>query len=237
MQAVERLPHDEPDGAAPMQIMVGAKPWAYLQSGPADGPAIVLVHGFGGDLRDWSATVPELARRARVIVVDLPGHGGSSKESDFHCINDLARRLACFVDAIGVERAHLVGHCVGGAVVALMALGRPGLCESLTLIAPIGLGDEIDAACLSGRGGDAQRSIHAAMAIGDRQRLSLLPDLVKLDVPVRVIWGAQDSIVPAAHAGGLPSHFRIHVLPEAGHMVHMERAKEVNAILAEVFET
>jgi pyruvate dehydrogenase E2 component (dihydrolipoamide acetyltransferase) len=213
--------------------LVGAKPWTYVERGPTDGPAMVLVHGFGGDLGDWSATVPALEGIARIIVVDLPGHGGSSKAVDFQCIDDLARRLAGFLDAIGVERAHLVGHCLGGGIIALMALARPGLCESLTLIAPVGLGDEIDAEHWSGCGTEALRSIRDAMASGGNQRVSLLPELVRLDVPVRIIWGAEDRIVPAAHAGGLPSHFKVNVFDGAGHMVHRERAKEVNAILAE----
>ena len=77
----------------------------------------------------------------------------------------------------------------------------------------------------------ALKSIATALAEGGRQRVSLLPDLAGLRAPVTVIWGSADRIVPSTHAGGLPSSFAIHVIDGAGHMVHMERAKEVNAIL------
>ena len=77
----------------------------------------------------------------------------------------------------------------------------------------------------------ALTAIRDAMADRERQRVSLLPDLAGLRAPITVIWGSEDRIVPATHAGGLPSSVSVTVLDGAGHMVHMERAKEVNAIL------
>ena len=52
-------------------------------------------------------------------------------------------------------------------------------------------------------------------------------------LPVQVIWGALDQIIPASHAVGLPENVKTHVLPGAGHMPHMERAADVNRILLE----
>jgi len=258
----------------PKRVEVLGTVWNYLELGPADAPAVVLVHGFGGDLNQWMFTWPALEGAARVIVVDLPGHGASGKQVAPRSIDELARALLAFLDTIGIDRAHLVGHSLGGAIVGLAALARPAVPLSLTLIAAAGLGDEIDAGHIAAfvtaeRRKDVQAlvarlfadqamvsrdlvegllrykridgvtralsSICDAMIEEGRQRASLLPNLVKLDAPVRVIWGAEDLIIPSVHAGGLPSSFRVHVLDGAGHMVHMERAKDVNAILAEVF--
>ena len=66
---------------------------------------------------------------------------------------------------------------------------------------------------------------------GGRQALELTARLDELRVPVQVIWGRQDQIIPATHAQGLPSSVPVHVFDDAGHMVHMEKAAEVNELI------
>jgi len=68
------------------------------------------------------------------------------------------------------------------------------------------------------------------------QALVLRDQLAGLDIAVQVIWGAEDRIIPASHAQALPEAVRVSVLQGAGHMVHMEKAAEVNALIAEVLE-
>jgi len=63
-----------------------------------------------------------------------------------------------------------------------------------------------------------------------RQSVNLAPRLVELTMPVQVIWGEKDQIIPAAHAKARPAA-AVHLIPEAAHMVHMERADEVNALI------
>ena len=63
---------------------------------------------------------------------------------------------------------------------------------------------------------------------GGRQALELTGRLGELTVPVQVIWGRQDQILPVSHAEGLPASVPVTVLDDAGHMVHMEKAAEVN---------
>jgi pyruvate dehydrogenase E2 component (dihydrolipoamide acetyltransferase) len=63
---------------------------------------------------------------------------------------------------------------------------------------------------------------------GGRQALELTGRLAELTVPVQVIWGRKDQILPASHAEGLPAGVSVVVLDDAGHMVHMEKAAEVN---------
>jgi pyruvate dehydrogenase E2 component (dihydrolipoamide acetyltransferase) len=257
-------------GPTPKQITAAGQTWNYLDIGNPTGPVVVLVHGFGGDLNNWMFTWPALEGTARIIAVDLPGHGASGKQIEVRNIDELARKLLALLDALAIETVHLVGHSLGGAVVGLAALARPSLVASLTLIASAGLGEEIDGDYLAGfvaaeRRKDLQAvvvklfadqslvsrdliegllrfkrldgvaaalaAIRIAMADGGRQRVSLLPDLARLRAPITVIWGAADQIIPATHASGLPSSVAVRVIDGAGHMVHMERAKEVNAIL------
>ena len=66
---------------------------------------------------------------------------------------------------------------------------------------------------------------------GGRQTLQLTGRLGELTVPVQVIWGRQDRIIPVSHSEDLPSRVQVHVFDDAGHMVHMEKAAEVNQLI------
>ena len=76
---------------------------------------MVLIHGFGGDLNNWLFTQPALAETHRVIALDLPGHGGSSKDVGAGDLATFSRKLAAFLDVLDIPTAHLVGHSLGGA--------------------------------------------------------------------------------------------------------------------------
>lgn len=81
----------------------------------------------------------------------------------------------------------------------------------------------------AGRGDLA--SLSANFANG-RQTEMLTDRIAGIEGPVQVIWGAEDRIIPARHAEGLPPSVAVHIVPGAGHMPHMERAAEVNRLLA-----
>lgn len=121
----------------------------YARRGEGD-ETVVLVHGFGGDLDNWLFNLDALAAKAQVIALDLPGHGQSSKALPEEGLTGLARSLGGFLDALAVERAHLVGHSLGGALAGLLAAEAPQRVASLTLIASAGLGPEINADYLAG---------------------------------------------------------------------------------------
>ena len=88
----------------------------YYALGPADGPAVVLVHGLGGRAEDWANLAPQLARPAiRVYLPDLPGYGESEKPTDFsYSVSDEARIVTGFFDALGLKQVDLGGWSMGG---------------------------------------------------------------------------------------------------------------------------
>jgi pyruvate dehydrogenase E2 component (dihydrolipoamide acetyltransferase) len=106
------------------------------RAGPAEGTPVVLIHGYSGDLNNWLFNVEALAAKAPVIAVDLPGHGGSSKDVGDGALATLAAEVGDALAALGVTQAHLVGHSLGAAVAARLAADKAGLAKSLTLIAP-----------------------------------------------------------------------------------------------------
>ena len=69
----------ESSGPAPEVIVLQEKSLRYLKRGEGE-EAVVLIHGFGGDLNNWLFNHEELAGNRRVYALDLPGHGGSSKQ-------------------------------------------------------------------------------------------------------------------------------------------------------------
>jgi pimeloyl-ACP methyl ester carboxylesterase len=104
----------------------------YLEEGW--GPATVLVHGLGGFAESWRYNIPELARHGRVIALDLPGFGSSGKPRRAYTLDFLAQALDGLLRALGVDTVRLVGHSLGGAVVARFALEHPGRVERLAFL-------------------------------------------------------------------------------------------------------
>ncbi|MBS0408592.1 MAG: acetoin dehydrogenase dihydrolipoyllysine-residue acetyltransferase subunit, partial [Proteobacteria bacterium] len=117
-------------------VEAGGRTIRLGRAGPEAGAPVVLIHGYAGDLNNWQFNVEALAAKAPVIAIDLPGHGGSSKDVGDASLSGLAEAVGGALDASGVTAAHLVGHSLGGAVAARLAADRPELARSLTLICP-----------------------------------------------------------------------------------------------------
>ncbi len=115
------------------------------------GKPIVLLHGFTADSQSWAPLEKALGPTAPLLRLDLPGHGKSPKRQ-VNSFQDLARMVVeAFDDATrDSEAVHLVGHSLGAALALALADIRARRIASLTLIAPAGLGPEIDAAALNG---------------------------------------------------------------------------------------
>src|SRR5262249_56698776 len=124
-------------------VSVGGRSLRYVRYGEGDDETVVLVHGFGGDLLTWLFVAEPLARGRVVYAVDLPGHGGSSKDVGDGTVDAFAAALGAFLDALGIEHAHLVGHSLGGAIAVTYASGRPERVRSLVLGASVGFGEEL----------------------------------------------------------------------------------------------
>jgi pyruvate dehydrogenase E2 component (dihydrolipoamide acetyltransferase) len=77
----------------------------------------------------------------------------------------------------------------------------------------------------------ALRTVADANFAGGSQRFSLRDRLGEIGVPVQIVWGEADRILPVAHAEGLPSSIAVVRVPGAGHLVHMEKAAEVNDVI------
>ncbi|WP_248323815.1 MULTISPECIES: acetoin dehydrogenase dihydrolipoyllysine-residue acetyltransferase subunit [unclassified Caballeronia] len=124
--------------------------YASRGSDDASRAAVLFIHGFGGDLDNWLFNLDALAEKHRVFALDLPGHGQSTPKVPGTSLADLAGFVGKFMDAVGLERAHLVGHSMGGGIAAQMAVDQPKRVQSVALISPAGFGEEVNNAYTEG---------------------------------------------------------------------------------------
>lgn len=100
-----------------------------------DGPlTVVLTHGLAAGEAVWSAQVPALAARHRVLTWDLRGHGRSAPNPGPCAIADLAGDLRTVLDAADIDRAVILGHSAGGVVAMRFALDHPDRTAGLVLV-------------------------------------------------------------------------------------------------------
>jgi len=108
----------------------------YLDRGT--GPVVVLVHGLGGNLRNFSGLVDKLAATCRVVAVDRPGSGYSTMISGEHpTLRAQATIIARFLHRLSLDRPLLVGHSLGGALALALALDHPHCVRALVLISTL----------------------------------------------------------------------------------------------------
>jgi pyruvate dehydrogenase E2 component (dihydrolipoamide acetyltransferase) len=263
---------EEDSTLAPREIEAGGKRLRVLELGGGDATPVVLVHGFGADLNTWMFTQPVLAESRRAVALDLPGHGGSTKALDAAVDgSSFAADIDRALGVLGIERAHLVGHSMGGAIALHFAMWQPDRVASLTLIASAELGPEINGAFIDGfvraqRRREMQevltllvhdpalvsrqmvedvlryRRLDGVQAALERlaqewfpngvQRVGNAELAVNLPMPVQIIWGRDDRIIPLAHAEALAGKLPVHILDGVGHLPHMEKVGEVNRLIA-----
>ncbi|RTM11069.1 MAG: acetoin dehydrogenase dihydrolipoyllysine-residue acetyltransferase subunit [Hyphomicrobiales bacterium] len=238
-----------------------------------DGPGtLVALHGFASDHNAWRGLLAAGRPRARMLAVDLPGHGRSSRAvpADLDAICALVEQR---LTAEGIDEATFVGHSFGAAVAARLASRGLVRINSLLLVSPAGLGPEIrhqfvkdfvaarqpasilpwlhelvfDPSLISEtfiRSVVEQRrddELSRALAgLAERyfcdgtQTFSIRPDLERLRIPVRIIFGLQDRIIPFAHCHSLPGRVGLHAFQQCGHLPYLEQPELTLSIVNEM---
>ncbi len=245
----------------------------YMAIGSDDSEPILFVHGFGGGFDNWMLNQEALSEDFRTYAIDLPGHGGSTKQVGDGELATLTDMLHSFMSVMKIERAHLVGHSMGGGIALDLATRYPSQVASLSLIAPVGFGPDINMEYIDGFITQTRaRKLRAVIELLVDDPTGISPDMIEeiikykrldgvgpalellrdkimpsgqqaaelkdrledLVAPTQIIWGRNDRIIPASHADGLPDRFKIQIYDDTGHMPHMERANEVNALISAI---
>lgn len=190
---------------------VGPATIAYQVAGT--GPPIVLVHGLSGSSRWWVRNIRPLAERFRVHAVDLIGFGSSRRGYRF-VLSEAADYLARWMQQIGLEGAGLVGHSMGGYIVAELAADHPDRVARLVLVDAAALpfdrsipfhGLSMIGELRSVRPSFLPTLLYDALragpwtlwsAAGELLRADLRPKLERIAAPALVVWGEHDTLVP-----------------------------------------
>ncbi|MBB5014811.1 alpha/beta fold hydrolase [Rehaibacterium terrae] len=175
-------------GAQEKTLHAAGHRWAYLESGRADAPLIVLVHGFTGLKEGWLPLMRELQDEYRLIAPDLPGWNESERQpgADYG-VEAQAERLADFLAALDAPTALLVGHSMGGFTAGLTAAAHPGRVPKLVLMSAAGVRFEIN---------DFARQVLAGehpFAVTDRASLHRYLALIFSDPPF-VPWPVDEAL-------------------------------------------
>jgi pimeloyl-ACP methyl ester carboxylesterase len=104
-----------------------------------EGPPLVLVHGLSGAAVNFTELAPLLARRRRVLVPDLPGHGETEPLEGLESIDDLVAHAVAVAEHERMLPAAVLGYSMGGVVALRLAVSRPDAVSALALVAPAGI--------------------------------------------------------------------------------------------------
>jgi pimeloyl-ACP methyl ester carboxylesterase len=238
----------------------------YVEQGT--GPAMVLVHGFGGQTANYAELTPLLAAGHRVIAVDLKGFGYSERDARAGLsASDQVAMLRQLLERLSVGRAVFVGHSMGGGIVQRFAATYPDSVEALVLLAsvsgeermpghlpPAGLlrpalplfanlvatrlldGCFCDRSILTAelreeyvRPARIRGSMDGLLAMARDARRDPPLDVAAITMPVLLLCGAEDRIVPLSVAERIRQRTpqaRLVVIERAAHMLLVERPRD-----------
>jgi len=196
--------------------------------------------------------VQAIAERYRVYLVDLPGFGTMRRSRRRFVLAEAASWLSEWMDAVGLERAHLVGHSMGGYICLHLAASRPEAVRHLVLVAPAGvpiersmvgyLGPLLAAAryatpsFLPVLARDALRTGPTTIWRAARKILAedVRDDLRRIGAPTLLVWGERDTLVPPAVGDLLREQIpgsRLLLYEGSSHVPMFDRPEEFNAAL------
>ncbi len=128
-----------------------------------EGPAVIMVHGLGGSSNSFTPQMSVFAGRYRTVRPDLPGSARSPLPSGLS-IESMVESLVAVASALGIERAHFLGHSLGTIVCQHLAVEAPKLVASLALFGPLTEPPQPAREALTARAETARRGGSAAMA-------------------------------------------------------------------------
>lgn len=130
------------EGMPPVRrITLNGEQIAYKIAG--SGPLLLLIHGMAGSLETWRHVMPALAKRFTVLAPDLLGQGQSDKPRGDYSLGAQACMLRDLLEALGYERATIIGQSLGGGIAMQFTYQFPERCERLVLVNSGGLGREV----------------------------------------------------------------------------------------------
>ena len=247
-----KLPSSHRTRCPDQYVEVAGVKTRYLEEGQENaGPPLIMVHGYNGSCDYWyPQPIPTLAAERHVIAVDLPGNGLSAK-MPAHTVESYAEFLVAFMDALGIERADLLGHSMGGQLAIAAAAKFPERFRKLVLVDSAGLPELVRNQWLAPIKMLTDSSLRQvslyptfvktglrARAAWEGLRLlraqSIRRDLKLVQAPVLIVWGSRDRVVPLEHGAFMAKRIpnaRLAILRGAGHMPFCEQPEQFGRLV------
>ena len=227
----------------------------YYQEG-GSGEALVLVHGLSGSTRWWAKNVPALIQHYHLYLIDLFGFGRGHGQR--FVLEKAARIISSWLEAVGIYRADFIGHSMGGYITASLAADFPEQVSRLVLVdalsQPVGKNyirhtwDLLNAIRFMALDflpvliSDAFRAGPRTMARASLEVMAadLRKDLHKIEAPVLILWGKNDTILPLSIGEELHTlipRSQFVVIPGAGHNPMWDRPLLFNKAVLEFLGT
>jgi pimeloyl-ACP methyl ester carboxylesterase len=118
------------------EIRAGRLKISTLVAGDPGAPPLLMFHGLGATKASWLTIIPALARSYRVIAIDLPGFGASSKPRASYDAPWFAKRMLSFMDAAELDSAFVIGNSMGGRIAMELAMTEPGRVDAIACLCP-----------------------------------------------------------------------------------------------------
>lgn len=229
--------------------------------GPAPGSGtLVLLHGANDQAGTWFPVAAELARRFRVVIPDLPGHGESAPQSGPIPISLILERLSRLL--VAETSVTLAGNSLGGWLALLYTLQHPEQVRALVLESSGGLDRPVEGPLVARTRDEALtilRAVHGPafvppewvvtallqraedspmLRLTEADEHAIEARLGEIQVPATLIWGALDGVLPLAYAEALQQAIpgsRLHVIEAAGHIPHMQQPQRFLECLMAIF--
>ena len=232
------------------EVIVSGRPVRYEVGG--EGDPVVLVHGLSGSTRWWDRNVPDLAKHYRVYLVNLPGFGTFRRRAQRFVLAEATSWLLAWMEAVGLESAHLVGHSMGGYLSLKLAARRPEAVRTLVLVDPAGMPSgrtmigHLRPLLLSARYARptffpvlVRDALYAGPVTLLRTARDLLAedvrgDLGRVGTPTLLVWGSLDPLIPPSIGDVMRAEIpdsRLLVIEGAGHNPMFDCPEDFNGAL------
>ncbi len=232
----------------------------WLELGDESNDSVVLLHGLAGSSRWWERNLTALATRFHLLIPDLVGFGRTRRIGRLPALAEVAGVLARWLEQLGMPRAHVVGHSMGGQIAVHLATRDPQLVERLVLVDAAGIPRPLRPSALVRLAFELVPPVHwgdpqflpvilrDALTAGPRTLLQatahilrddLRPLLPHVQAPTLIVWGEWDTLIPLSHARelsrGIPDA-RLVVLRGAAHNPMVDRAADFNRVVCQFLQ-
>lgn len=244
-----------------MQTVINDILTNYQIYGDTNKKTVLILHGWGQSLLDWTDVSKQLSLKNRILVVDLPGFGSSSTPPFPYGVDDFVNFVINFTKKVNLKDFILIGHSMGGKIAIKLASKNILGIDKLILISPSGISEKtffIKFKILFYKiikpftkiiGQNLKNKIINLVASEDYLNSGLLIDTFKkfvndyvfedaknISIPTLVIWGENDSEIPLINAKKLRSTIKISTLRivwKTGHSPNIEAPNKLSEIILE----